>query len=302
MSFLNKVIPFLILLPFAQGSWYEGAQKCYSSTDCPSETACFISPFAFQSDLLSSSGRDHQGECLKVCSVTKAFCPVNTMCQYSWGVCIESKSTTEIKTKELAWLNNLLESVLQARSEIRLFTRQIRSDKYVPVSINPTNPTTRPRPSLSTNPGGLFKGLNFEEMLQTSVNAVQAFSNSNSTAFFQALSPFGLLTMTSIFLNLATDRNSSNYCFEVKCTSAGVTTVTTQGPYLGDAVLSLPVAITEQQAVSALLSAGYTNTWISVVLRSPVGFPPLPPVYIFTFLSGYIAVDTTNVTNVFQMS
>jgi hypothetical protein len=65
-------------------------------------------------------------------------------------------------------------------------------------------------------------------------------------------------------------------------------------PFLEDAVIKAAPKMTLAEAVARLDRAGYDEGFSSVTLRSPLGPKAVPPLYIFTFPVGYVAVNTKN--------
>jgi hypothetical protein len=59
--------------------------------------------------------------------------------------------------------------------------------------------------------------------------------------------------------------------------------------------------MTQAESEQCLLKAGYSDKWSVVVLRSPLYKVIYPPLYIYTVDGKYIAVDSTNGDNVFEM-
>jgi hypothetical protein len=74
-------------------------------------------------------------------------------------------------------------------------------------------------------------------------------------------------------------------------------------PYLDDLVIKMPLEMTEAEAEAALVAAGYEDDWSSLTLRAPLYSVVYPPLYIFNVKhKGFIAVDSTDATNVFPIS
>jgi hypothetical protein len=60
--------------------------------------------------------------------------------------------------------------------------------------------------------------------------------------------------------------------------------------------------MTEAEAEEALVAAGYKDEWTSVTLRAPLYSVVYPPLYIYSIPNvGFIAVDSTNASNVFPL-
>lgn len=73
-------------------------------------------------------------------------------------------------------------------------------------------------------------------------------------------------------------------------------------PYLDDLAIKMPLEMTEAEAEEALVAAGYDNDWKTLTLRAPLYSVVYPPLYIFEVKNkGFIAVDSTDSTNVFPI-
>ena len=60
--------------------------------------------------------------------------------------------------------------------------------------------------------------------------------------------------------------------------------------------------MTQEESEQCLIDAGYTGRWSVVLLRAPLYSVKYPPLYIYTVENvGYIAVDSTDGTNVFPL-
>ena len=141
----------------------------------------------------------------------------------------------------------------------------------------------------------IMEKLTFEEMLQkcweTSLGVTKL------AKLYQASTPHGLNFMHCVF------RGAGEYAtILVNCTSEGKISVQTlDSPYLDDNVIHPPFQMTQAESEQCLLKAGYSDKWSVVVLRSPLYKVIYPPLYIYTVDGKYIAVDSTNGDNVFEL-
>ena len=139
--------------------------------------------------------------------------------------------------------------------------------------------------------------LNFNEMLQAAVEAVK--QESKTARLYQAFTGRKMNVMQVIFKG---DLKYPSYVVLVD--SLGDTTVKgMSSPYLDDLVIDLPLEMTEVEAEQALVAAGYSDNWNNLTLRAPLYSVVYPPLYIFEIpYVGFIAVDSTDATNVFQLA
>jgi hypothetical protein len=137
--------------------------------------------------------------------------------------------------------------------------------------------------------------LNFNEMLQKCWET--ALGVTPLAKFYQASSPNDLSFIHCIF------RGDNQYAtIMVNCTWEGKINIqTVDSPYLDDLVIHPPIKMSETEAEQYLIKAGYTDKWTSVVLRAPLYKVVYPPLYIFTVDGKYMAVDSTNGENVFEL-
>lgn len=137
--------------------------------------------------------------------------------------------------------------------------------------------------------------LNFNEMLNKCWET--ALGVSKMAKLYQGSSPHDLSFIHCIF------RGDEEYAtIMVNCTCEGKISIqTVDSPYLDDQVIHPPLKMTEVEAEQCLINAGYTGRWSSVVLRSPLYKVVYPPLYIFTVDGKYMAVDSTDGTNVFEL-
>lgn len=137
--------------------------------------------------------------------------------------------------------------------------------------------------------------LNFNEMLDKCWET--ALGVSKMVKLYQGSSPHDLSFIHCIF------RGDEQYAtIMVNCTCEGKVSVqTVDSPYLDDQVIHPPIQMTQEEAEQCLINAGYTGRWLAVVLRSPLYKVVYPPLYIYTVDNKYIAVDSTDGTNVFEL-
>lgn len=137
--------------------------------------------------------------------------------------------------------------------------------------------------------------LTFNEMVQKCWET--ALGVSKLAKFYQASAPHNVEFVHSIF------RGSGEYAtIMVNCTETGQISVqTVDSPYLDDLVIHPPIKMTLEEAEQCLINAGYKERWSVVVLRAPLYKVVYPPLYIFTVDGKYIAVDSTDGTNVFEL-
>lgn len=139
--------------------------------------------------------------------------------------------------------------------------------------------------------------LNFNEMLEAAVEAVK--KQSKMAQLYQAYTGNGMHAMQVVFKG---DLEYPSY--EVLVDGSGSTVVKPMNsPYLDCLVIHLPLKTTEVEAEEALVAAGYKDEWTSVTLRAPLYSVVYPPLYIYEIPNvGFIAVDSTDSTNVFPIS
>lgn len=136
---------------------------------------------------------------------------------------------------------------------------------------------------------------NFNQMLDKCWQT--ALGITKMAKLYQASSPHNLEFIHCIF------RGDVEYAtIMVNCTFDGKISVqTVDSPYLDDQVIHPPLEMSLEDAEHYLINAGYTKRWSVVVLRSPLYKVVYPPLYIFTVDGKYIAVDSTNGNNVFEL-
>ena len=137
--------------------------------------------------------------------------------------------------------------------------------------------------------------LTFNEMLNKCWET--ALGVTKMAKFYQASSPHNTEFVHCIF------RGNAEYdTIMVNCTLTGKITVqTVDSPYLEDEIIHPPLKMTLEEAEECLVNAGYSKKWLVVVLRSPLYKIVYPPLYIFTVDGKYIAVDSTDGNNVFEL-
>lgn len=137
--------------------------------------------------------------------------------------------------------------------------------------------------------------LTFNEMLNKCWET--ALGVTKMAKFYQASSPHNTEFVHCIF------RGNEEYdTIMVNCTLTGKITVqTVDSPYLEDEIIHPPLKMTLEEAEECLVNAGYSKKWSVVVLRSPLYKIVYPPLYIFTVDGKYIAVDSTDGNNVFEL-
>jgi len=115
--------------------------------------------------------------------------------------------------------------------------------------------------------------------------------------FYEASSPDNLDFIHCVF------RGVGEYAtILVNCTCDGQISVqTVDSPWLDDLVIHPPIQMTQEESEQCLINAGYTDKWKAVVLRAPLYKIVYPPLYIYTVDNKYIAVDSTNGENVFEL-
>ena len=139
--------------------------------------------------------------------------------------------------------------------------------------------------------------LNFDQMLQTACDAMK--KESLIAELYQAFTGKEMIAMQVIFKG---DMKYPSYVVLVD--DRGHTVIKGMpSPYLDDLVIKIPLEMTESEAETALVAAGYENDWSSLTLRAPLYSVVYPPLYIFDVKEkGFIAVDSTNASNVFPIS
>jgi hypothetical protein len=129
--------------------------------------------------------------------------------------------------------------------------------------------------------------LTFNQMLQAAVEAVK--QESKTAQLYQAFTGRKMNAMQVIFKG---DLKYPSYVVLVD--SLGDTTVKgMSSPYMEDLVIKLPLEMTQEESEAALVAAGYDQKWTSITLRAPL--------YKVANV-GFIAVDSTDATNVFPIS
>jgi hypothetical protein len=138
--------------------------------------------------------------------------------------------------------------------------------------------------------------LNFNQMLEAAVEAVK--QESKIAELYQAFTGKGMHAMQVIFKG---DMKYPSY--QVLVDGHGNTVVKgMNSPYLDCLVIKLPLEMTEAEAEQALVAAGYTDKWNNLTLRAPLYSVVYPPLYIYEISNvGFIAVDSTDASNVFQL-
>jgi hypothetical protein len=138
--------------------------------------------------------------------------------------------------------------------------------------------------------------LNFNQMLDKCWEA--ALGLTKTAKLYQGAAPHGLEFIHCVFR-----ANTADYVtILVNCTCEGKISVqTVDSPYLEDLVIHPPLQMTQEEAEQHLIAAGYTGRWQTVVLRAPLYKVQYPPLYIYTVDNQYIAVDSTNGSNVFPL-
>jgi len=136
--------------------------------------------------------------------------------------------------------------------------------------------------------------LNFDQMLQAACDAMK--KESALAELYQALTGKEMKLMQVIFKG---DLRYPSYVVMVD--DRGNTLVKgMSSPYLDDLAIKMPLEMTEAEAEEALVAAGYDNDWKTLTLRAPLYSVVYPPLYIFEVKNkGFIAVDSTDSTNVF---
>jgi hypothetical protein len=139
--------------------------------------------------------------------------------------------------------------------------------------------------------------LTFNQMLQAAVEAVK--QESKTAQLYQAFTGRKMNAMQVIFKG---DLKYPSYVVLVD--SLGDTTVKgMSSPYMEDLVIKLPLEMTQEESEAALVAAGYDQKWTSLTLRAPLYKIVYPPLYIYEVANvGFIAVDSTDATNVFPIS
>ena len=139
--------------------------------------------------------------------------------------------------------------------------------------------------------------LTFNEMLQAAVESVKEVSK--RAELYQAFTGRTMNAMQVIFKG---DLKYPSYVVLVD--SLGDTTVKGMpSPYMEDLVIRLPLEMTQEESEAALVAAGYDQKWNSITLRAPLYKIVYPPLYIYEVEHvGFIAVDSTDATNVFPLS
>jgi hypothetical protein len=139
--------------------------------------------------------------------------------------------------------------------------------------------------------------LNFNQMLQAACDAMK--KESLMAQLYQAITGKEMVVMQVIFKG---DMKYPSYIVMVD--DRGNTMVTGMpSPYLDDLVIDMPLEMTEAEAEAALVAAGYEDNWSTLTLRAPLYSVVYPPLYIFAVKhKGFIAVDSTDSTNVFPIS
>jgi hypothetical protein len=138
--------------------------------------------------------------------------------------------------------------------------------------------------------------LNFNQMLEAAVEAVK--QESKIAELYQAFTGKGMHAMQVIFKG---DMKYPSY--QVLVDGQGKTVVKgMSSPYLDCLVIKLPLQMTEAEAEQALVAAGYSDKWNNLTLRAPLYSVVYPPLYIYEISNvGFIAVDSTDASNVFQI-
>lgn len=138
--------------------------------------------------------------------------------------------------------------------------------------------------------------LNFNEMLEAAFVAMK--KESKLAELYQAFTGKEMKAMQVVFRG---DEKYDSYICLVD--NDGKTAIKGLGsPYLEDVVIHLPLKISEVEAEEALAKAGYSTDWKTLTLRSPLYSVHYPPLYIYEIENvGFIAVDSTDASNVFQM-
>jgi len=138
--------------------------------------------------------------------------------------------------------------------------------------------------------------LNFDQMLQAACDAMK--KESALAELYQALTGKEMKLMQVIFKG---DLRYPSYVVMVD--DRGNTLVKgMSSPYLDDLAIKMPLEMTEAEAEEALVAAGYDNDWKTLTLRAPLYSVVYPPLYIFEVKNkGFIAVDSTDSTNVFPI-
>lgn len=137
--------------------------------------------------------------------------------------------------------------------------------------------------------------LNFNQMLDKCWTS--ALGLTKTAKLYQGSSPHDLSFIHCIF------RADEEYVtIMVNCTCEGKISIqTVDSPYLDDLVIHPPLAMTQEESEECLKAAGYNDRWSTVVLRAPLYSVHYPPLYIYTVDDKYIAVDSTDGTNVFPL-
>ena len=138
--------------------------------------------------------------------------------------------------------------------------------------------------------------LNFNEMLEAAFVAMK--KESKMAELYQAFTGRGMRAMQVVFRG---DMKYDSYIVLVD--SKGDTVIKGLGsPYLEDVVIHLPLKVSEVEAEQALANAGYSTKWKTLTLRSPLYSVKYPPLYIYEIKNvGFVAVDSTDASNVFLM-
>ena len=138
--------------------------------------------------------------------------------------------------------------------------------------------------------------LNFNEMLEAAFVAMK--KESKMAELYQAFTGKEMKAMQVVFRG---DMKYDSYIVLVD--NEGKTAIKGLGsPYLEDVVIHPPLKISEVEAEEALANAGYSTDWKTLTLRSPLYSVHYPPLYIYEIENvGFIAVDSTDASNVFQM-
>jgi hypothetical protein len=138
--------------------------------------------------------------------------------------------------------------------------------------------------------------LNFDQMLQAACDAMK--KESVLAELYQAITGKEMTVMQVIFKG---DMRYPSYVVIVD--DRGNTLVNPMtSPYLDDLAIKMPLEMTEAEAEEALAAAGYKDEWKTLTLRAPLYSVVYPPLYIFEVRDkGFIAVDSTDATNVFPI-
>ena len=138
--------------------------------------------------------------------------------------------------------------------------------------------------------------LDFNQMLDKCWTS--ALGLTKTAKLYQAGSPHDLSFIHCVFR-----ADTADYVtILINCTCEGKVSIqTVDSPYLEDLVIHPPLAMTQAESESFLRASGYEGRWMNVVLRAPLYSVHYPPLYIYTVDNQYIAVDSTDGSNVFPL-